>query len=181
MSIVNDALKKVAGQRTKKILTEPSRPFREQPARKGVIVVWGGIVILIVLIGLFLLKRPLLLERGRGENIALRYLGSQDENIEVIAEEGFIEKISEGEARDKLDQEAEKKLVKEVTGKEELAKQPELTLTGIVWGDERPCAFINNMMLEEGEMVNGAKVVKIDYKKVLLSFGEKEISLSLGK
>ena len=181
MSIVNDALKKVAGQRTEKILIEPSGSFREQPARKGVIVVWGGIVILIVLIGLFMLKRPLLLEQERGENIALPSLGSQDENIKVIAEGEFIEKISEGEARDKLDQEDEKKLVKEITGKEELTKKLGLSLTGIVWGNERPYAFINNMMVEEGEMINGAKVVKIDYRKVLLSFGEKEILLSLGK
>ncbi|GAF84524.1 unnamed protein product, partial [marine sediment metagenome] len=42
-------------------------------------------------------------------------------------------------------------------------------------------AFINNMMVEEGEMIDGAKVVKIDYRKVLLSFGEKEIFLSLSK
>ena len=130
MSIVNDALKKVAGQRTKKILIEPSRTFRQQPARKGVIVVWGGIVILIVLTGLFLLKRPLLLEQERKENIALPYLGSQDENIEGIAEGEFIEKISDGEARDKLDEEAENKIVKEITGKEELTKKP-VTIIGV--------------------------------------------------
>lgn len=181
MSIVNDALKKVAGQGTKKILIESSGPFRQQPARKGVIVVLGGIVILIVLIGLFLLKRPLLLEQDRKENIVLPYLGSQDENTEGIAEGEFIEKVSGGEVAGKLDEEVENEIVKEITEKEELAKKPELSLTGIVWGNERPCAFINNMMVEEGEMVNGAKVVKIDYRKVLLSFGEKEISLSLGK
>ena len=181
MSIVNDALKKVAGQRTKKILIEPSRPFRQQPARKGVIVVLGGIVILIVLIGLFLLKRPLLLEQDRKENIVLPYLGSQDENAEGITEGEFVEKVSGGEIADKLDEEVENEIVKKIAGKEELAKKPELSLTGIVWGNERPCAFINNMMVEEGEMVNGAKVIKIDYRKVLLSFGEKEISLSLGK
>ncbi len=181
MSIVNDALKKAAGQRIEKILIEPSMPLRQQPARKGVIVVLGGIVILIVLIGLFLLKQPLLLEQGRRGNIALPYLGSQDENVGGIAKGEFIEKISGGETRDKLDEEAEKKLVKEITGKEELAKKPKLSLTGIVWGNERPYAFINNMMVEEGEMIDGAKVVKIDYRKVLLSFGEKEIFLSLGK
>ena len=181
MSIVNDALKKAAGQRIEKILIEPSRSFRQQPARKGVIVVLGGIVILIVLIGLFLLKRPLLLEQNRKENIALPYLGSQDENAEGITEGEFVGKVSIGEVADKLDEEAKNEIVKEITKKEELTKEPELSLTGIVWGNERPCAFINNMMVEEGEMVNGAKVVKIDYRKVLLSFGEKEISLSLGK
>ncbi len=181
MSIVNDALKKAAGQRIEKVLIEPSGPFRQQPVRKGVIVVWGGIVILIVLIGLFLLKRPLLLEQDRKEGTAPPYLGSQAENVEGITEGEFIEKVSGGGVADKLNEEVENKIAKEITEKEELAKKPEFSLTGIVWGNERPCAFVNNMMVEEGEMVNGAKVVKIDYRKVLLSFGEKKISLSLGR
>ena len=181
MSIVNDALKKVAGQRIKKISIEPSRPSRQQPPRKGVIVVLGVIIALIVLVGLFSLKQPLLLEQDRKENIVLPYLGIQDQDSAAIAEGEFIEKPSDREVADKPGQEVENEIVKEITEKEELTKDPELSLTGIVWGDERPCAFINNMMLEEGEMVNGAKVVKIDYKKVLLSFGEKEICLSLGR
>ena len=181
MSIVNDALKKLAGGGTKKVFIEsskvepskiePSKPFWQRPSGKLVIIVFWGIAILVILIG-------------------SRQVVFKDETAEQIIADQVGEEISAGEIAAELTEEVEKEVEEEVVGeiveqeivaKDEPAGEPELSLTGIVWGDESPCAFINNIIVEEGETVDGAKVVRIDRREVLLTFQEKEIYLSLGK
>jgi hypothetical protein len=56
---------------------------------------------------------------------------------------------------------------------------PEFVLNGIMYLEGSPRAIINDSMVEEGEMVNGARVVKIDKKKVLLEYDGAEIILDL--
>ncbi len=174
MSIVNDALKKLAGGGAKNIFIEPPkieppRPFRQWPSRKWVIIVFWGIAILVISIG-------------------TRQVFKKETTEEIIADQ-VGEEISAGEIVAGLTEEVEDEVEEEVVGEiaeqeivaDEPAGEPELSLTGIIWGDERPCAFINNIIVEEGETVGGAKVVRIDRRKVLLTFQEKEIYLSLGK
>ena len=56
---------------------------------------------------------------------------------------------------------------------------PEFVLNGIMYLEGSPRAIINDSMVEEGEMVNGARVVKIDKKNVLLEYNGAEIILGL--
>ena len=175
MSIVNDALKKLAGGGAKKIFIEPpkiepSRPFRQWPSRKWIIIVFWGIAVLVILIG-----TRQVLKKETTEEIIADQVGEEISAGEIVA--GLTEEVEEEVEEEVIGEIAEQEIVTE----DEPAGEPELSLTGIIWGDERPCAFINNIIVEEGETVGGAKVVRIDRREVLLTFQEKEIYLSLGK
>jgi hypothetical protein len=56
---------------------------------------------------------------------------------------------------------------------------PEFVLNGIMYLEGSPRAIINDSMVEVGDAVNGATVVKIDKKNVLLEYNGAEISLDL--
>lgn len=48
------------------------------------------------------------------------------------------------------------------------AFNPKLTLNGIIYGFDKPTAIIDNKILEEGQSIRGAKVVKIHRDRVEL-------------
>lgn len=52
-------------------------------------------------------------------------------------------------------------------------------LTGIIYDDENPMAIINNRILEEGALINGAELLEIQPHHVMLSFKGKEIKLKV--
>jgi hypothetical protein len=68
----------------------------------------------------------------------------------------------------------------------EVAKLPQLTVQGIIWGGNFPQAIINNKVVKIGDVLEGAEVVEIekegvtvlfagvDYKLTTLSFGNLE-------
>ena len=56
---------------------------------------------------------------------------------------------------------------------------PEFVLNGIMYLEGSPRAIINDSMVEAGDMVNGARVVKIDKRNVLLEYNGVEMSLDL--
>jgi len=56
---------------------------------------------------------------------------------------------------------------------------PELTLNGIMYLEDEPRAIINNEMVGLSDAVNGAIVVKIDRRSVLLQRNDEEIKLDL--
>ncbi len=53
------------------------------------------------------------------------------------------------------------------------------SLSGIVQGAGKPVAIINDKVLEEGDSINDAKVIRIEDKKVTLSVKDKEVTLTL--
>lgn len=63
----------------------------------------------------------------------------------------------------------------------DLSKQgaPRFLLNGIMYLDEGPQAIINGAVVKEGDVVNGAAVVKINRNNVLMKFKDEEIVLRL--
>ncbi|MFA5145850.1 MAG: hypothetical protein WC515_00500 [Candidatus Omnitrophota bacterium] len=58
---------------------------------------------------------------------------------------------------------------------------PDFVLNGIMYIEERPQAIINNGVVEEGDMISGAKVIRIMKNGVLMNLNDTEITLSLRK
>lgn len=56
---------------------------------------------------------------------------------------------------------------------------PEFVLNGIMYLEGHPRAIINGSMIEPGDMLSGARVVKIEKKYVLLEYNGSEIRLDL--
>jgi hypothetical protein len=62
---------------------------------------------------------------------------------------------------------------------EKKTASPEFVLNGIMYLEGNPRAIINDVMVEAGDMVGGARVVKIEKKSVLLQYDDAEIGLDL--
>ena len=56
---------------------------------------------------------------------------------------------------------------------------PTLILNGIMYLEEGPRAIINNAIVETGDSVGGARVERIERKKVILIYNDVEITLNL--
>ncbi len=56
---------------------------------------------------------------------------------------------------------------------------PQMTLTGIVYGTERPQAIINGRVVSAGAVVDGVSIVKIEKGRVDVRFGDNEKVLKL--
>lgn len=58
----------------------------------------------------------------------------------------------------------------------------DLKLSGILWDEENPQAIINEKIVKQGDLIeNRLLVVKINNDCVILSDGEKELKLRLGR
>lgn len=58
---------------------------------------------------------------------------------------------------------------------------PRWILGGILWNDKNPSAVINKKIVRHGDIVNGAKVVKINKTKVALQKDSTEFTLTIKK
>lgn len=56
---------------------------------------------------------------------------------------------------------------------------PEFVLNGIMYLNDGPQAVINGYRVDEGDMINGAKVVRINKNNVVLNFDDLEVTLNL--
>lgn len=54
--------------------------------------------------------------------------------------------------------------------KPEIAKLPQLTVQGIIWGGNLPQAIINNKVVKIGDVLEGAEVVEIEKEGVTVLF-----------
>jgi len=63
--------------------------------------------------------------------------------------------------------------------KNNFAVNTPLNLSGIAYEDKEPMAVINDTIYSEGDVVNGAQIVKILEKRVLLKRDDKEIELKV--
>ena len=55
---------------------------------------------------------------------------------------------------------------------------PSLAVQGIIWGDVLPVAIINNKVLRVGDVIEGAKVIRIDKEGVELFYDGRVYTLS---
>lgn len=60
-----------------------------------------------------------------------------------------------------------------------LAKTSDFNLSGILYDKEKPLAIINERIVGEGALINGAELLEIQPNYVRLSFKEKEFKLKL--
>jgi DNA-binding transcriptional regulator YdaS (Cro superfamily) len=58
---------------------------------------------------------------------------------------------------------------------------PKLVLKGIVWDETKPLALINGLVVKEGDTIQGATIVKIDFERVTIRYRSKEFIIELIK
>ena len=58
-------------------------------------------------------------------------------------------------------------------------KLPPLSLKGIAWDETQPLALINDLVLKEGDTIQGAKIVKIDFDRVQVLYSSKKFLIKL--
>jgi len=64
--------------------------------------------------------------------------------------------------------------------KESLPLQPpKLVLKGIAWDETKPLALINGLVAKEGDTIQGARIVKIDFDRVAIRYRSKQFVIEL--
>ena len=64
--------------------------------------------------------------------------------------------------------------------KESLPLQPpKLVLKGIVWDENEPLALINGLVVKEGDTIQGATIVKIDFERVTIQYRSQQFVIEL--
>jgi len=56
---------------------------------------------------------------------------------------------------------------------------PKLVLKGIAWDETEPLALINDLVVKEGDTIQGARIVKIDFDRVAVLYGSKKFVIEL--
>lgn len=165
MSIINEALKKASGGKEKlygaKELGVESQPKKKAQAKKRINK-------RLIILAIFSLSVPALL---------LSFILLQNSSVRKKIEEV---KYQPGTSTEELVSSTQ--IVEESDAQEAVilaGKPPSLSLTGIIWGYGRPAALINNRIVKEGDLIEGAEVLEIRQNEVKLNFGGQELSLSL--
>ncbi len=58
-------------------------------------------------------------------------------------------------------------------------KLPPLSLKGIAWDETEPLALINDLIVKEGDTIQQARIVKIDFDRVTVWYGSKKFVIKL--
>jgi len=58
-------------------------------------------------------------------------------------------------------------------------KPPKLVLKGIAWDETEPLALINDLVVKEGDTIQGARIVKIDFDRVAVRYRSKKFVIEL--
>lgn len=56
---------------------------------------------------------------------------------------------------------------------------PQLSLKGIAWDETHSLAFVNNQIVKEGDTLQDFKIVRIDFKGILIRYHSKEFFIEL--
>ena len=56
---------------------------------------------------------------------------------------------------------------------------PKLVLKGIAWDETEPLALINDLVVKEGDTIQGARIVKIDFDQVTVGYVSKNFAIKL--
>lgn len=69
---------------------------------------------------------------------------------------------------------------KKKAAKESVSVQPpRLELKGIAWDETEPLALINDLLVKEGDNIEGARIVKIDFGQVAVRYGSERFVIKL--
>lgn len=182
MSIIQEALKKAQtdekapevrpaapAPELKKIDRTVSRSTRPVSRRPVTISRFIGPIVAIIAVVVAMLFLLLVLLKGRTDPSA----GAPASNQEVSYRPIPKPSTAAGDVTEPLQKAALAVNVKGAAG------YPDLLLNGIMYREEGPRAIINNVIVEEGDLVSGAKVTKITQKSVVLEFSDVEITLNL--
>jgi len=158
--------------------------------RKGVIIV---AVLAIVMVGLWLWVLGIVPIKKTVRELIERpvTVGVSPEELRKKAEETALSLSNWLEKQEKLDRMLVyhegrrdplllpvKKKEKEI--KESLPPQPpKLVLKGIAWDKTKPLALINDLVVKEGDTVQGARIVKIDFDQVAVQYRAKKFVIKL--
>ena len=52
-------------------------------------------------------------------------------------------------------------------------------LKGIAWDETEPLALINDLVVKEGDTIQGARIVKIDFDQVTVQYRSKKFVIKL--
>ena len=58
-------------------------------------------------------------------------------------------------------------------------KLPPLSLQGIAWDETQPLALINDLVVKEGDTIQGARIVKIDFDRIAVRYRSKKFVIKL--
>jgi len=58
-------------------------------------------------------------------------------------------------------------------------KPPPLSLKGIAWDETEPLALINDLLVKEGDTIQGARIVKIDFDGIAVRYHSKKFVIKL--
>jgi len=56
---------------------------------------------------------------------------------------------------------------------------PKLVLKGIAWDETEPLALLNGLVVKEGDTIQGARIVKIDFDRVVVRYSSKRFIIKL--
>ena len=56
---------------------------------------------------------------------------------------------------------------------------PKLVLKGIAWDKTEPLALINDLVVKEGDTIEGARILKIDFDRVTVRYRSKKFTFKL--
>ena len=187
-SIIQEALKKVRTEtQINKVRTE-AQPIRE-PAPQQIAVpeknkdefisskeriIPNPLLVIALIVALGLAAKQYLWD-AKDKNNAPR-------SVNAAAEPGFSEQAEQNsQAKTKMDAAEAYSAPTLDIARLQVAKSPMLTfgLNGIMQLDGGLKAIINNVVVEEGDVIKGALVAKIDKQSVLLKFNDSEIMLKL--
>lgn len=132
----------------------------------------------------FILSCFIILFLGCPGRVRCEVSSVQDEDIAALrpkvewsSENGrdpFEDYISE-KPRDDVVQKQDQAL----TQKEEVVVLPGLTVQGLIWGGNRPCAIINNKVIEQGgETAEGVEITNITRQGIEVNYKGKKFNLS---
>ncbi|MBN3038839.1 MAG: general secretion pathway protein GspB [Candidatus Omnitrophica bacterium] len=168
MSIINDALKKAEKQRDSKqsdahrILHDIGglqRSSLKSPSERWFI--WGGLTIICALTA-FLLFAP---DSQQPARVVSEPLAKEEPRKEIAAKPE--PKIAQSTFN-------LRKISLEI-----LPKAEDFTLNGIVYDKKRPLAIVNNKIVTEGSLVDGARLLEIQPDNVKLSYKDQEFRVRL--
>lgn len=166
MSIINDALKKAQlhNQQFKKTNKDTEVvSVKSDTYLQGTKTPWVAVLIIVSIFALIFI-------RFRPTTQTVTYSNKNKETKLPITTDYKIPKIFRGK------QDINSHLT---NGPEQFSNTPSFELSGIVFGAGQVYAIINDKILEVGDKIGQAKIVRIEKDKVILSSNNQQITLTL--
>ena len=154
--------------------------------KRGVIIV---VVLAIVLVGLWLWVLGIVPIKKTVRELVERPVAAEvsPEELREKAEKTALSLSNWLEEQEKMDKmlvyhkgRRDPFLLLVKTKKKSLPVQPpKLVLKGIAWDETEPLALINDLVVKEGDTIQGARIMKIDFDRVTVQYRSKKFVIKL--